>query len=154
MRRVLALVLAMATVVGPATAADEVAGPAAEVWRGEEAAAPPAFALDLEAVAFAPPGRFELFAGEGEWGDGLERLGAFAGRAAENPPPGMDPPLALALRPVLVFDFAEPGAAEAPLFKIDRKTWDELDTWEKIGLVTSYASAVAGAVGLALELVD
>lgn len=111
--------------------------------------------LDLELVDLSAEQEFRLFPDLGGAGDGeMARLGQLASATSSNPPPGLDPPIPLTLTPVLTFDLAEPGKTELRLFRVDRKTWDELDTWEKIGLVTSYASAVAGMVGLALEAVD
>jgi hypothetical protein len=110
--------------------------------------------LELELVDLSAEQEFRLFRELGGAADGdMFRLGQLASASA-NPPPGLDPPIPLTLTPVLTFDLADPGKTDLRLFKLDRKSWDELDTWEKIGLVTSYASAVAGMVGLALEAVD
>ncbi len=114
--------------------------------------APPTLELRLD---FEPPHRLQLFPSPtGAGGFDADRLYQFAALPSEAPSPGLDVPVPLTLEPVLVFDPAEPGKTDLRLFRFDRKTWDELDTWEKIGLVTSYASAVAGAVGLVAAALD
>ncbi len=124
------------------------------VVRADEGVQQRPLSLELELVDLTGGREFHLFPELGGAADGdMLRLGQLAS-ASSNPPPGLDPPIPLTLTPVLTFDLADPGKTDLRLFKLDRKSWDELDTWEKIGLVTSYASAVAGMVGLALEAVD
>jgi len=129
---------------------------AVTTWaRADESAPEPTLGLGLELVDFSGERQLHLFPELAGAGDGeMVRLGQLASAPSSNPPPGLDPPIPLTLTPVMTFDLADPGKTELRLFRVDRKTWDELDTWEKIGLVTSYASAVAGMVGLALEAVD
>jgi hypothetical protein len=129
-------------------------GLAPAVW-ADGATGEHSLGLDLELVELSAEREFHLFPELRGSGDGeMVRLGQLASAPSGNPPPGLEPRIPLTLTPVLTFDLADPGKTDLRLFRVDRKTWDELDTWEKIGLVTSYASAVAGMVGLALEAVD
>jgi len=84
------------------------------------------------------------------WGPGGIGYGLL--NPGTNPLPGLVAPIPLALKTALTFDLASEGKVQLRLFRVEDRTWDELDTWEKIGAVTSEVSAVAGIAMLVNEL--
>jgi hypothetical protein len=155
--------------------AEELAAPAAGAPDGESGVAASGdepqssqggrhFDLGLEQLALAGGPEFHAFPGNLEdwgegsgvgvgWGGGLGGLGAGGWGPGDQPPPGLRlvPPPGLVT--VATFDLSGEGESGFHPLRISRKSWDELDTWEKVVLVTSYASAVAGIAGLGAALV-
>jgi hypothetical protein len=122
------------------------------------------FHLDLKQLALAGGPEFHAFPGGLEgWGagsvEGAGRGGGLGGLGAGGWGPGDQPPPGLRLAPppglvtVATFDLSGEGEAGFHPLRMTHKSWDELDTWEKVGMVTSYASAVAGIAGLGAALV-
>ena len=108
------------------------------------------FDLDLESLELDNQGSFRLF-GEPRL-PGTALGGPYYGPGIRvEPGDDLAPPPQLTA--ALVWDQAEIGKARLRLFNLKPKTWDDLDTWEKIGYVTAQASAVAGVIYLLDELV-
>jgi len=149
----LAVVLLSAQVTSSGDEKLPAASPEPAAETSEEAAGPIAatFALNLSRMDFDSPGSFSLFSttpvagrsthrllpsrervipGERRRASGPEGLSAaLAWNAGDRTPDGLH------------FDFSV-------------KTWDDLDGWEKTGLVMSRASAAAGIGYLLYQLFD
>lgn len=154
---------------------EELAAPAAGAASGEPGVAPVGaeppraegdrqFHLGLEQLALVAGPEFHAFPGDLDdwgagsvggagWGGGLGGIGAGGWGPGDQPPPGLRlvPPPGLVT--VATFDLSGEGETGFHPLRLTHKSWDELDTWEKVGLVTSYASAVAGIAGLGAALV-
>ncbi len=108
--------------------------------------------LDLSSLPALAPGEWKLFpdqylsanaALEPVW-TREGKLGLW-GDYPSGARPGSAPPAVIALATAIRWDFGEDGGLDMSLFSLKPKQWDDLDTWEKIGWVTSRASAIAGA---------
>ena len=156
MRHALLLAALLATALGAASAQDTTRQPAqtptaealARVLDSTEPAADtaeapakPGFHLDLSSLPALAPNDYQLFldpmysttAQLGLYGDypGSARIGSY-------------PPTVLALPTAIRWDIGPDAGFNVALFSLRPKKWDDLNTWEKIGWVTTRASALAG----------
>ena len=93
--------------------------------------------------------RFRLFVGPR--GDGVALPGEGAGAEAASDVQAAAGDLEL----VMTFNDPRGRVPEGLRLNLRQRTWDELDGWEKAGVIMVHASAVAvGVVGLALEALD
>ncbi len=160
MRHVMMLVALLAGALGAASAQDAGVPPAptpsaralipavdatlfaiepAEVW--DDAPTKPGFHLDLSSLPALAPNDYQLFpdpmvsttAQLGLYGDfpGSARIGSY-------------PPTVLALPTAIRWNTGPSATFDLALFSLKPKDWKDLNTWEKIGWVTTRASALAG----------
>ncbi len=112
--------------------------PAAE--EGDGVAADRPLSLELGALTFDASPQFHLFRGLAVAPEPWRRG---AGAAAGGMAPHVAVPQLSPLR--LAFALDDVGRPRLQVVDLRPVSWDDLDGWQKMGLVLSYASAAAGA---------
>jgi len=106
-----------------------------------EGPAKPTFRLDLSSLPALQPNDYQLFI------DPLYSTTAQMGLYGDYPSGarvGPYPPAVLALPTAIRWDVGPNAGFDLAMFSLKPKEWKDLDTWEKIGWVTTRASALAG----------
>ena len=106
-----------------------------------EAPAKPAFRLDLSSLPALQPNDYQLFIDP--FYSATAQMGLY-GDYPSGARVGPYPPAVLALPTAIRWDVGPNAGFDLAMFSLKPKEWKDLDTWEKIGWVTTRASALAG----------
>ncbi len=157
MRHALLLAALLATALGAASAQDTTPqpaqtptaealarvldSPALSTEPAAEAPAKPSFHLDLSSLPALAPNDYQLFL------DPLYSTTAQLGLYGDYPSgarAGVIPPYVIALPTAIRWDVGPNATFDLAMFSLKPKEWKDLNTWEKVGWVTTRASALAG----------